>query len=147
MFVIFVLLIKYNFNLYDKTTLYYRNFLDFIMNKKSVTAYQNFFDRNTPLDYATAQFLKSHTHEYETIFLWGDSAQIYKLSGTLPPNRYTVAYHIIGAKDGIRETAKSLLQKPPRFIVLMSKQNFPFDLSKYRYAFSTQNRSFYEYNF
>lgn len=145
-FVVIVALTYNKFDVYKKNIAYYQNFIDFMSNKKSIIEYQEFYDAITPSDYAVAQFLRSHTKKNDRVFLWGNSAQVYKMSDTLPPGRYTVAYHITSKKENLQETAKALQEKKPRFIVLMSSQNFPFDLSRYRYAFSIQNRPVYEYN-
>ena len=81
------------------------------------------------------------------MLLWGDGAQLYKLSETLPPGRLTVAYHITSTKDGVKETAQAIARKKPRFIVIMSRTTFPFDLSRYRYVYSVANNHIYEYRF
>ena len=89
---------------FKKVSLYYENFFSFISNNKSVESYQAFFDRNTPRDYALASFVKSKTSDREGIYLWSDSAQIYVLSGKLPPGRYAVSYHVTFYPDAARET-------------------------------------------
>jgi hypothetical protein len=146
-FVIILLLVLFNFDIYSKNFAYYQNFISFLSGNKSLVAYQNFFDRNVPKDYAIAQFLNIHTKKDTIVFLWGNSAQIYKMSETLPPGRYTVEYHITGSPKSTSETAQVLKVKKPRFIVIMSPHIFPFDLSHYRYVYSIQNNPVYEYIF
>ncbi len=125
-------LITKNFNFYEKILPYYGNFFSFISNNKSVSEYQRFFDRITPVDYELASFIKFNTKPQDYIFTWGNNAQIYKLTDRLPPGRYTVAYHITGSKTGITETESDLNSKKPKFIIIMPYMNyFPFKLTGY----------------
>lgn len=107
---------------FEKIVPYYENFLSFISNSKSVEAYQEFFDRNTPRDYVLADFIKSKTSDTENIYLWSDSAQIYSLSGKLPPGRYIVSYHVTFYPDAIRETREAIEKKKVKYII-QTKQN------------------------
>jgi hypothetical protein len=116
----------------NKSIRYYNNAVSFLSGNKSVTEYQAFFDRKTPRDYALSSFIKSHTTERDTVFLWGDSAQIYALSNKLPPGKYTVAYHISQYEDGIEETQKALNTSKPKYIItLKESRELPFDISAY----------------
>ncbi|HKC14479.1 MAG TPA: glycosyltransferase family 39 protein [Patescibacteria group bacterium] len=127
-----LLLISKNFGVYGKPLTYYGNFLSFITSGKSVSEYQRFFDNITPVDYELASFIKGTTKDSDTIFTWGNNAQLYKLTNKLPPGRFTVAYHITGSKDGIKETTKDLDFKKPKLIIIMPYMNFyPFNLSNY----------------
>jgi hypothetical protein len=146
-FIAIILLVLQNFSIYSKTFAYYQNFVSFTFGDKSLAAYQTFFDGSVPTDDAIVQFLKLHAKPKSIIFLWGNTAQIYKMSNTLPPGKYTVEYHITGAPNGISETAKDIYEKKPRFIIVMSSHTFPFDLSHYRYVYSIQNNHIYEYTF
>ena len=100
-----------------------------------------------PRAYEVAQFLRLHTKKNTTVFVWGNPAQVYKMSETLPPGRYTVAYHITGSKTSMEETAKAIAVKKPKFVVLISSRNYPFTLSSYRYVYSIQGAAIYEYLF
>jgi hypothetical protein len=142
--ILIIFLIWKNFDIYKKNIRYYINFYSFITQQKDLTSYQTFFDPDVPKDYAIAQFLKSHTKKHDTVFIWGNPAQVYKMSETLPPGRFTVAYHITHSKSTIEETAKALEKKTPRFVVIMSPQNYPFNLSSYRYVYSIQDAAIYE---
>lgn len=102
---------------FKKIIPYYGNFLSFISNSKSVEAYQEFFDRNTPRDYALADFIKSKTSDTENIYLWSDSAQIYSLSGKLPPGRYAVSYHVTFYPDAALETKKAIEKQKVKYII------------------------------
>ena len=143
--VFLIFLILYNFDIYKKNIAYYQNFCSFIIQEKSLDSYQRFFDPDVPKDYAVAQFLRNHTKKNATVFIWGNPAQIYKMSQTLPPGRFTVTYHITHSKENIAETKKALDIKEPKFIVIFSSHNFPFNLSSYRYIYSIQGASLYEF--
>lgn len=142
-----VFLIWKNFDIYKKNLSYYQNFLAFVNGKKDLSSYQTFFDSDMPRAYEVAQFLKMHTKKNTIVFIWGNPAQVYKMSETLPPGRYTVAYHITGSKESMEETAKAITVKKPKFIVLISSRNYPFNLSSYRYVYSVQGAAIYEYLF
>lgn len=127
-----LILVAANFSFYLKIFPYYGNFLSFMTNNKSVSEYQRFFDRITPTDYQLASFVKFNTRENENIFTWGNNAQLYKLSNKLPPGRYTVAYHVTSAKNGLKETAIDLELKKPKYIIIMPYMKyFPFPLTGY----------------
>ncbi len=117
LFILAVLILQnFRFN-FNKALFYYFNYSFFIMGVKSVTNYQAFFDRNTPNDYEIARFITAKTAKHEEVFLWSDSAQIYALSGKLPPGRYIVSYHITFYKDAIEETKKIIDEKKPKYII------------------------------
>ncbi len=140
-----LLLISKNFGVYGKPIRYYENFLSFITHKKSVSDYQRFFDRITPVDYELASFIRARTRENDTIFTWGNNAQIYKLTEKLPPGRFTVAYHITGSKNGISETEKAIDLKKPKIIILMPyMRSFPFNLSNYSQRIIIDKATIYE---
>jgi 4-amino-4-deoxy-L-arabinose transferase-like glycosyltransferase len=128
----------------NKPLPYYLNFISFISGNKTVAAYEHYFDGNTPGDHAVADYIKLHTEPGETVFIWGDSAQIYYLSYTLPPGRYAAAYHIVNA-EAIAETAKALQTNPPKFVMIMrSTEPFPFSLPDYEYRASIADTTIYE---
>jgi len=125
-------LIETNFSFYLKVLPYYSNFISFITNNKNVLEYQRFFDKITPIDYELASFIKVNTNSSDYIFTWGNNAQLYKLSNKFPPGKYTVAYHITSVKTGLKETAKDLNLRKPKFIIIMPYMKyFPFQLTGY----------------
>ena len=143
-FVASLFLVISNFNFYIKIFPYYGNFLSLVNNKESIFSYRAFFDRQTPIDYELATFIKTNTSKNDSIFIWGNNAQVYKLSDKLPPGRYTVAYHITNYKSGITETAKALSKVKPKFIIIMPLNNFPFSLDNYRQRIIIGNAQIYE---
>lgn len=128
-----------------KTLSYYSNAYLFLTGHKNVDSYQSFFDHKTPRDYALANFIKTHTTPAENVFIWGDSAQIYALSGKIPPGKYTVAYHITQYKNGISETQNAInLTKPKYVILLPESKSIPFSLPSYSIKFVLKDATVYE---
>ncbi len=127
-----------------KTTAYYRNFLSFVSSNKTFQEYQAFFDGNTPRDYEIADYLSLHRVPGEPLFFWGNSAQLYYLSETVPAGRFSVAYHIV-TPEAIEETRKVLRETAPRFVVILpGTQQFPFILPEYHYKLSLGEADIYE---
>jgi hypothetical protein len=142
-----IILVFINFSLpnANKTVRYYNNFISFVTGKKDVAAYQAFFDGKTPRDYALASFINTHATSTDTIFLWGDSAQIYALSHKLPPVRYTVAYHIKQNKNGVAETQEALNKTQPKYIITLAESSpIPFQLTNYKTTFAITGATIYE---
>ncbi|MEK7534180.1 MAG: hypothetical protein AAB600_02470 [Patescibacteria group bacterium] len=134
-----------NFHFFDKSIAYYKNFIMFIADKKSITSYETFFDKKTPIDYEIALFLKPKIRKNDSIFIWGNNPQVYKMVGVLPPGKYVVAYHITGYKDGILNTKNSISKVKPKFIVIMPDQHtVPFSLSGYFPRIKIGNALIYE---
>lgn len=131
-FVILSLIIIRSFTLYNKTISYYQNYLSFVFFQKNVYSYRSFFDRNTPRDYAVADYLKTYLGKNDQIFIWGNNAQLYYLVKKLPPGKYTIAYHILSSKNSLYETQKALEKVKPKFIIISpSTFSIPFSLQLY----------------
>lgn len=140
------LIIK-NFTFYTKVISYYGNFFAFVTGGKSVSGYQGFFDKSTPIDYELAMYVNTHTKPEDNIFTWGNNAQLYKLTDKLPPGRYTVAYHITGTTNGIEETQRDINLRKPKIIISMPYMNFfPFSLSNYSKKVIINDAIIYERN-
>lgn len=141
---LYILAKQFSYYSVKKTILYYPNFFSFVAQKKSVTQYQSFFDRDTPRDYEIAGFLRNRLPDNATVFVWGNSAQIYVLSHTLPPGRYTVAYHV-GSKEAIKETQAAIMKNHPAYIVILpDSSSLPFSLYGYAYSLSIKGTDIYE---
>lgn len=131
-----------------KALQYYQNFALFITNNRSIREYQEFFDRRVPRDYEIARFIANNTKPNEVIFIWGNNPQIYVLSNTLPPGKYTVEYHISQSSKAIRETAYDLRRTKPRyFIILPGATNFPYNIGTYKNKFIIDGTDIYEKSF
>ncbi len=130
--VLIVIFIATNFWIYSKSVQYYTNFTTYLTGMKTGDAYQSFFDRIVPRDYEIAEYIKLHAKPNQTLFVWGDSGQLYKLTNMLPPGRYIVAYHITSNQKTMTETKLALEQNPPTFIVLLPNQDaLPMSLRNY----------------
>jgi hypothetical protein len=130
-FIVALSLVLTNFGYYGKTIFYYQNFLSFVNGGKNVWEYNRFFDRRTVTDYELANYININTDSKDSIFIWGNNAQLYTLTNKLPPARYTVAYHVSGA-EGIKETRTALEKTKPKLIIVMPyMRSFPFTLHGY----------------
>lgn len=128
-----------------KTTEYYVNFMQFISGRKSIENYQAFFDGDTPRDYEIAHYIKRNTKPGEIVYIWGNSPQIYVLSNTLPPGRYTVAYHVGRDEQAVEETMEAINKAKPKYIIIMPDLDFfPFTLQNYVYRVTIRDTFVYE---
>lgn len=129
----------------NKNISYYQNFLSYMKGEKSMDSYQAFFDKDTPFDYEIARFIRPKISKNETIFVWGNNAQLYQLVGVIPPTKYIVAYHITSYKDAAASTKNAINKIKPKFIVLMPNQQIiPFSLMNYSEKIKINNAIIYE---
>ncbi len=127
-----------------KTFGYYGNFLQFAQGKENVATYQAFFDPNTIRDYALADWITMHTTPHDTVFLWGNSPQVYALSDTFPPGRFSAQYHVMTNEQTIEETANAIRTNPPKYIIIMPDlPSIPFDMHNYAYKASLEGAEIY----
>ena len=130
---------------FNKNILYYKNFISYIKGGGTMIQYQAFFDRNTPFDYEIARFIKPKLKKNDTIFIWGNNAQLYQLVNVIAPTKYIVAYHITNYKDGSTSTKNAIDKIKPKFIVLMPNQQIiPFSLMNYSEKIQINNVIIYE---
>lgn len=130
---------------FNKNLNYYQNFVSYVKNEKTTFSYQSFFDRNTPFDYEIARFIKPKLAKNNTIFVWGNNAQIYQLVGAVAPTKYVVAYHISNYKDGAATTRISIEKVKPKFIIIMASNSpIPFSLMNYSKKININNATIYE---
>lgn len=133
---------------FNKSIRYYQNFLTYVSGKKNMASYQAFFDRNTPSDYEMARFIKPKLTKEDTIFVWGNNAQLYQLVGVVAPTKYVVAYHMSNYKDGLISTQTTIEKIKPKFVVIMANSNpMPFSLINYSKKIDINNASIYERSF
>ncbi|MBI2007418.1 MAG: glycosyltransferase family 39 protein [Candidatus Blackburnbacteria bacterium] len=104
---------------------YYGNFLAFVGGQKTKMEYFDYFDKRMPMIYQLAQALSSRTTKNDRIFIWGTAPEVYALSRRLPAARYITSFHI---KDfnGEQETADSLLEKKPKYIIVFKNETARF---------------------
>lgn len=141
-----VVFVYKSFSFYNKSLSYYTNFVSYVTNHKTEFAYQSFFDRVTPRDYAIAQFVSANKNPDDKIFIWGNSGQIYKLTSILPIGRFIVAYHMTMTKQNFIETHDALIKNPPRYIIVLPNQSgLPYSLIHYKEKFIIDNATIYEH--
>lgn len=139
-----ILVSTFNLFLAKKTLSYYGNFFKFVTGQKSTQSYLSYFDRNTPRDYIITTFIKSHTKKNETVFIWGESAQVYFMSGKVPPGKYTVSYHINSFKGADRKTEQAIRNSNVKYIIIMrSSDVLPFSLEGYTYIMTLEGAAIY----
>ncbi len=146
-FIIALLTITKTFGIpnFNKSIAYYRNFISYIENKKTMVQYQAFFDRNTPFDYEIARFIKPKLSMHNTVFVWGNNAQLYRLIGVIAPTKYIVAYHMTSYKDGLTTTKSAIEKIKPKFIIIMANSRpIPFPLISYSKKININNSTIYE---
>lgn len=130
---------------FNKSINYYQNFISYISGEKTMVRYQEFFDKNTPFDYEIARFIKPKIKKGDTIFVWGNNAQVYQLVGVVAPTKYIVAYHTLNYKDGITNTKTAIEKTKPKFIVVMSNEKtIPFPLISYSKKININKAAIYE---
>ena len=146
LFLLFSLLaISNTFKLKAKFIPYYSNLISFCTNRKDLISYQSFFDRLTPRDYEIARYVKVNSTPNESIFVWGNNAQVYKLSGKTPIMRYIVAYHITNYPTGISEMQSAINSKAPKFVIVMPNVPFfPIALNNYNEKINIRGAVIYE---
>lgn len=134
--IVFVLLLQFPFQ-FTKSYLYYPNALQFVTGNESVDAYQAFFDSKTIRNPIIASFITHHTIPSDTVFIWGNSPQIYALAQRLPSTRYTVDYHITHNVIAMKQTKEALVREKPKYIIVLEEAPpLPFSLSHYIMRFS-----------
>lgn len=120
------------FNIYGNTIWYYTNAVSYLAGIKSETQYRAFFDPITVRNYRIAAFINRNLTKEDRVFIWGNGAQIYKMTDKLPPGRFTVAYHIIANGESKRETEQALRAvKPKLLVILPGYEQYPYGYEGY----------------
>lgn len=142
---LFVIIKIFGIPNFGKSINYYQNYMSYAAGKKTMISYQEFFDRKTPFDYEISRFIKPKLSKDETVFIWGNNAQLYQLVNVIAPTKYIVAYHIINYKDGLVSAKMALDKTKPRFIVVMPNETrIPFSLENYSAKIDINNTIIYE---
>lgn len=124
---------------------YYRNFIDFVTGKETINTYRAFFNQATLRDYDLAEYINSHAKPTDTIFIWGDNGQLYKLTNTLPPGRFIVEYHMVISPQTLQETKFAIQRAKPKFVIIMpQKPILPYSLTSYRTDIEVHGAVIYE---
>lgn len=145
LFLVGFVLIYNTFEFYTKLSDYYKNYIYYAVGKKDIDSYRSFFDKRTPRDYELASYIKENTKPDEKIFIWGNNAMVYKLAEKTPLLRYTVAYHITGFPEGIKNMNDAINQNQPKLIIIMPDiSNFPLPLTMYNEKINIRGAKVYE---
>jgi hypothetical protein len=122
----------YNF-WYYKQLPYYSNFIKYVTKQIDQQEYFKYFGEKTNNDYKIARFIRGTLGKKDNVYIWGDAACIYALSGQQPPGRYTVNYHIYDF-NGFNETLAAIKNSMPRIIVKLPEEKREWeDLNNYLY--------------
>lgn len=107
---------------------YYRNWFDYISERKSFEQYANYFDWRTANSYQIGGYIKSITNVNDPIFVWGDSAFVYVLSERPAATKFIQAHHLstIDRKNYDDVLAK-VKEVKPKVIVVTNPVQFQFD--------------------
>lgn len=135
-------------NFYKSTFGYYLNFIKFEIGSENLDQYIKFFDPNAFLNFQIAQYLNLNKTKNNSLFIWGNNAQLYKMTNTLPPGKFTVLYHITASQKNIEETKKEFLKGKSNFVVILQTEpKFPFSLLGYTQKMIMNNAYIYEKNY
>lgn len=106
---------------------YYRNFIDYVSEKKSWEDYAKYFDSNVIYTYEIADFIRKNSGSKDTIFVWNDSANIYVLSDRKPAAKFIQAHHLTTVDDtAYGVLIRRLSSRPPKIIIIPEKTRFAF---------------------
>jgi len=96
---------------------YWSNFIDYAGGKKSVDAYNNYFDWNVNRIMALNNFLISANAKNEGVYVWGDMSWLYAIGDLKNPVRYVTSFHVFGVPNGKEEVISALVKNPPTYIL------------------------------
>jgi hypothetical protein len=135
------------FPIYKKNILYYTNYGDYIIGKKSFNEYVGFFDKYAVRDYMLADSVLSLTASEGSVYFWSDSAQLYMLTQSTPLTQYIVAYHSLMYEDALQKTITQLHEKSPKYIVSTKGKEIPQELlTGYTVKYIVEGAIIYEKN-
>jgi len=139
------LFLSVNFSFYTPVFLYYKNFVYFITNQKSIFAYQSFFDVSTPYAYQLAEFLQSKEESKKTFYVWGNTPQPYVLMKRLPFNKYLLPDQVLESEQTKTQTIRELESMRPDLIIVMPNQpTIPISMVNYQKKISLDRIQIYE---
>jgi len=104
---------------------YYKNFVTFVVGKKSLEEYREYFDWRVNQTYKLAEYFRLKTNAEDRVFIWGDEPYVYALAKRLPIGRYTVAYHVIDF-NGFEETIEAFDKFKPKVVMVMEYEKREF---------------------
>lgn len=96
---------------------YWRNFSEFTFGKKSVDAYNDYFDRNVNSIMALSDFFSVQGARGASVYIWGDYPWLYAIADLKNPSRYVTSFHVFGVPNGPDEVAGDLATHAPDYII------------------------------
>lgn len=116
-----------NLNSLDHQVLYYKNFLRYVLDRKSQRAYFSFFDPKVPTLYQLARYVRGHTDPSEPIFIWGDYWLAYPLSGRPAASRFVADFHINDLPGANKEAMKELARTRPKYVFALTPPRYELE--------------------
>ncbi len=128
LFAFYILLFTFRNGFALEPLSYYKNWLDYVSERKSFEGYANYFDSRTINSYVIGNYIKSVTKPNDPIFVWGDAAFIYVLSERPSATKFIQAHHLstIDRKNYDLVLAE-IVRKKPKIIVIENPVHFSFD--------------------
>lgn len=96
---------------------YWQNFIEFYLSKKTLTAYNDYFDKNVNSIAALADFFEAKGAQGSSVYIWGDWPWLYAIGDLRNPTRYVTSFHVFGVPNGKEEVLSKLRASPPDFII------------------------------
>lgn len=96
---------------------YFRNFIEFAGGKKSVNAYNDYFDQNVNSIMAFSDFFATSGARGESAYIWGEYPWLYAIADLKNPSRYVTSFHVFGVPNGREEVISDLMEMPPEYII------------------------------
>jgi len=96
---------------------YWQNFTEFLLGKKSLNAYNDYFDSNVNSIMALGDFLNANNVHGEYVYIWGDYPWLYAISDVKNPIRYVTSFHVFGVPNGREEVIAKLEENQPVYII------------------------------
>lgn len=124
-FILFIgSLFRYKFYFYPVFP-YYLNFYSYVLGKKNIDSYRQYFGYDMPQNYLLASKIKSLISPSDKIYVWGDQSFLFPLSDRLPATKYIVSYHVIDFKAHDL-TMSELKLTTPKLIIYYPQPSRPF---------------------
>ncbi len=130
---VIIFLLGLTFPIYVNIVGYYVNFIGYHAGLATAVEYRAFFDPITVTNYKVVEYIRQNSTPSETIFVWGNSPQVYKLTNKLPPGRFTVSYHVASSGNNLKETEVALQKSQPKLIIILPDEayKYPYSLENY----------------
>lgn len=104
---------------------YYKNFIEYVFTKDK-DKYYRYFGSDVPFYSQISTRVQQLSRPGDRLYIWGNQAQLYPLSGRLPATKYLVAYHVADFKAHDL-TISQLKTTTPKLIVYFpdDSRSFP----------------------